>query len=167
MAPAPAEPNAPDDPELAPPLPVREQQAPPDASGDRFFDDGFVLVTRSRIVIGQQTFQLRNVASVELGSRPPNTTGFMVGGLVAFFFGVALGVGLWGVGEWQIALLTGAGGVGTAIALFITAGRLPREFFVALMTNAGQVRLLPSIDRRKLEPIVEAIGRAMESVASA
>lgn len=115
-----------------------------------FYQEGNVLVTNSRLVIGSRTFAMRNLASVEMGiieKKPSLLMGFAL----------MIGIGLLLFGSWS------AKGFGVlCLALcFLYIRSLKSTFTVRIDSNAGTIDGLGSYNRGYIEEIVEAINVAI------
>ena len=115
-----------------------------------FYQQGDILVTNTRLVIGARTFALRNLASVEMGiieKKPSLLIGFIL----------MLGLGLLIFGSWGTKVF----GLGClAIVVFYIKSMRPK-FIVRIESNAGTIDAIASQDRSYIESVVVAINEAI------
>ncbi len=117
-----------------------------------FFEEGYVTVTRSRIVIGNQTYPVANITSIRTDTVHPNLLGpFLVG-----IFGATLLIG--GISESAGASLFGAALIALSVFLWKRAGATYTIFFG---TAGGERRALESEDADYVVRVAEAIDQAL------
>jgi hypothetical protein len=118
-----------------------------------FFGQGDIQVTNARFVVGAQTFAMRNVTSVAMRRRAPNTT---AGGLLAGSGGLMALIGFnsssFIAGSIGIAMF--AGGIWWIVAM-------KDEHEVVLTTSAGEVSAYKSMDKDLIARIVKALNDSL------
>lgn len=147
--------------ELPPPPPVARRN-PPDFQGEAsFFNQGAIAVTKTRFVVGDQTFAIAGVTSVSIAEIPP---GFPLGAILCFsigglflFAGFSSTVGR----EFSLASVTFLLGA-IPIAIGVTGVRSRRSVFrVVLTTAGGEVNAYSSFDRGFVENVLRALNAAI------
>lgn len=117
-----------------------------------FFEEGYVTVTRSRIVIGNQTYPVANITSIRTDTVHPNLLGpFLVG-----IFGAILLIV--GISEGASAFLFGAGLIAVSVVLWKRAKSTYTIFFG---TAGGEQRALESEDADYVNRVARAIDQAL------
>ena len=117
-----------------------------------FFEEGSVTVTRSRIVIGNQTYPVANITSIRTDTVAPNLLGtFLLGifGVFLLLFGLSDSVG---------AFLVGAILLVVAIVRWRQAKATYTIFFG---TAGGERRALESEDADYVNRVARAIDQAL------
>lgn len=137
----------------APPADEEEEKSMP--AGERiFFQQGDVLVTNSRVVIGTNTYPMANVSSVKLGK---DLEGAATKSSIGFVAPLVLGVVLsCSAGSWVPAALGGAAGVGLWIYFMAT-----QQAVVVLGTSGGDIAALKSPDKELILKVLAAVNDAI------
>ncbi|MGH7976491.1 MAG: DUF6232 family protein [Limisphaerales bacterium] len=138
---------------VPPPLP-----APP--KEEKIYLDKVVVVTTTRVIIGETTYALRNITSVSMTFTPPRVLGLILllfVGIIIFFIGEFLSYG---------------GSSPTAVIAFVAAGiivcgtifemcRSKSTYHVCLASAAGEVHALSSKNRTYIEQVVLSLNEAI------
>ncbi len=112
-----------------------------------FYKNGSVSVTQSRFIVGDKTYAMRNISSVQIGIiTPSRTLGilFVIIGVLLAFNEAARVVGL------IIAVIAG-----------VYAYSLKDKYSVRISTNSGETDGLISEKRQYIQEIVNALNEAM------
>lgn len=117
-----------------------------------FFEEDFVTVTRSRIVIGNQTYPVANITSIRTDTVHPNLLGPFLVGIFGAFVLIA------GISEGAGAFLFGAGLIAVSVVLWKRAKATYTIFFG---TAGGERRALESEDADYVVRVAEAIDQAL------
>lgn len=111
------------------------------------YQNGSVLVTQSRYIVGSKTFAMRNISSVQIGIIPANRTlGIILiaGGILLAFAQEVRTLGI---------ILAAIGG--------IYAYAQKDKFTVRISTNSGESDSIISNNRDYIQEIVNALNNAI------
>jgi hypothetical protein len=136
-----------------------------------FFQNGDILVTNARFVVGTKTFAMRGITSVEVvegdevvEKQPGNSLAQAVGG-IGLIFSLFVGVLCCLLFDCSYWVLVGAGIVG--ILIFLAAALLStkwkRAFKIVLKTAGGEVTAYQSFDRGHISEIIRALNNSIIS----
>src|SRR5271154_3076624 len=120
-----------------------------------FFQEGEILVTNARFVVGSQTFAMRTITSVKGEMTPANYVGaillIIIGLIIALiaFLNLVIVVGIFGV------LVLAAG-------IWIASKRKP-IYAVVLTTAGGEITAHASKDWSYISQIIEALNQSIIS----
>lgn len=118
-----------------------------------FFNEGSVVITNSRAVIGGTTYAMSNITSVGMGSTPASRAL----GIIIAIFGVLVLLG--GAAAESGGVI--AFGV-VVLAVGIAAAVLPKPTYIVKLGSAsGEQRALSSKDREFIERVVNAMNGAI------
>jgi uncharacterized protein DUF6232 len=117
-----------------------------------FLSENNVTVTRSRIVIGNQTYPVANITSIRTDSKPPNLIWPFLMGVIGFFLLIA------GIVEGGTAFLIGVVLIGAAVVWWRQAKPTHTIFFG---TAGGERRALESEDGDYVQRVARAIDEAL------
>ena len=119
-----------------------------------YFQQNGITVTNSRFIVGNQTFAMRNVSSVQAvrynASKGGSITLLTIGGVMLF-------IGFSVSGFWALfgLLMIGLG--------ILWLSKLRPTFSVILATTGGEVRALQSFDMAFINAVVAALNQSMIS----
>ena len=115
-----------------------------------FYQNGDVRVTQSRFIVGDKTFALRNISSVQVGSIGPNRTLYSIVVLIGALSLLAEQARLFGAIVLIIAV----------IYIFIAKS----GYSVRITINSGETDCLFSKDKKYVETIVNALNNAIVEI---
>ena len=115
-----------------------------------FYQNGVVRVTQSRFIVGDQTFALRNISSVQVGLIGPNRT----------LYGIVVLIGALSLLAEQTRLF---GGIVLVIAV-IYIFTVKSGFSVRITIHSGETDCLLSKDKKFVEAIVNALNSAIVEI---
>jgi hypothetical protein len=121
-----------------------------------FLDEAGILVSKTRFVVGAQTFTMSSVSSVRGVEISPNRTMpilLMLIGLFMSIFGVAA---FSEVSKWVGVAMCLFGIASTFIAI-VTLRRQKPEFVVMLMTASGEMAACGNTDRDFIARVLDAL----------
>ena len=122
----------------------------------KFYDEGGVLITNARAVLGGTTYPLANITSVGIGVQSPSGAPAFVLIILGLLFFLFTGVSIQNVA----GLIVMALGVGIGIMIL----RSNRDsYYVKLGTAGGEQRALSGRDKATVEKIVAALNEAIIS----
>ncbi len=117
------------------------------------FNEGGVQVTRSRIVVGNQTYPMHSITSVHVGN-PALNRGCI--GLLTLAGVLLLIIGT--IGSLTYPLVAGLSCLGLMVFL---RWRASRTHIITLGTAAGEQQVLTSSDERYIRRVASAIDAAL------
>ncbi len=140
------------------------------ADESKFFQDGDIMVTNARFVVGTKTFAMRGITSIEaveseevvdIKSADPMRT--ILGGIFTLIGLFIIGAGFfcWLFFEFSFWVVVGAGVIG--LLMLGIAGSLnfinykKRAFKIVLKTAGGEVTAYKSFDRNHISQIIRAL----------
>lgn len=133
-------------------MPATEEQTVLEQEGIR--------VTNLRAVIGNKTYAMSNITSVEMGRKDPSGCGpgilILVGILMAVGGGVGISEKAWGSGLVWLAL-----GVLAIVGGYLTSKRAKPTYTVKVGSASGESNILGSADMDRIQRIVSAINEAI------
>ena len=130
-----------------------------------FFQNGDIVVTNARFVVGAKTFAMRGITSVEVVEteevveiQPGKALPGAIGG-VGFIICIFGGILCWLLFDFSFWVVVGAGAVGI-LMIFIAAllsTQSKRAFKIVLKTAGGEVTAYQSFDRSHISQILKAL----------
>jgi len=139
-----------------------------------FFQNGDIMVTNARFVVGAKTFAMRGITSVEVARSEEvveRESDKSLAGAIAAVIGfaallvIAGGFYCWILYEFSFWIVVGA--IIIAIVMFIVAGSLMTQskqaFKIVLKTAGGDVIAYTSFDRGYISEIAKAINDSIVS----
>ena len=112
------------------------------------FDYPPVQITRSRFIVGDITYSVRNITSVTANTLTPNRIPY----IFLAFIGLAIAI------AGGIAIVLGLGIIALAIWLF---RRAKETHCITIVTNGGEIRALVHSDARYIEAALSALNAAI------
>jgi hypothetical protein len=120
-----------------------------------FFQEGEVLVTNARFVVGPQTFAMRTITSVKGEMTPANYTG----AVLLILIGLTISL----VAFFNLAIAMGILGVFIFAAGIWIACRRKSIYAVVLTTAGGEITAHASKDWSYISQIIEALNQSIIS----
>ena len=142
-------------------------------SENTFYQDGSVLITNTRAVLGAKTYAMANITSVSMKVIPADYTISIVVGLIGLFITACAGcVSLFGFAGLDLNSSSSAGplvlgvviglfgvcGIGAGIALAFLA---KPTYAVRIGSASGEGNVLASKDRDYIQKIITAMNEAI------
>lgn len=141
----------------APPTTYVSSTSPAQSQEHIFFQQGTVTVSKTRFIVGSQTYAMRNITSVKPVTYPPSRGApiflLLVGMLTAV---VAFPRGSYGFGIFGLLLL--------GFAIFVLVRQRP-TFGVFLTTSGGEIRAIQSRNWPFIQSVVAALNESIMSHA--
>jgi len=114
-----------------------------------------IAVTDTRVRIGNITYSMANITSVAITRSPANRAP----GIVLSFLGiVVIAISLFYMDEPSIGIYLGAG---MFIVGLIIAALAKGDYYMRIGSASGESNALQSTERGSIEPVVEAIEKAI------
>lgn len=135
---------------IAPDHPSQQPSAPPLIEGGVLYSDSYVRVTKSRFIVGNQTFPIRAITSVQTVTVKPSFTAE----IILILIGLGLVVSL----HWAAVVI---GLCMNGVTIYYAA-RKKATHMVGITTAAGEQRLLSSKSQEYIASIIDALNRAIE-----
>ena len=114
-----------------------------------------ITVTDTRVRIGNTTYSMANITSVAITRSSPNRAPGIV---IAFLGIVAIALSLLYMDEPDIGMYFGAG---MFIVGLIIAALAKGDYYMKIGSASGETNALRSTERRSIDPVVEAIEKAI------
>lgn len=114
-----------------------------------------IIVTDTRVRIGNTTYSMANITSVAITRSPANRAPGIV---IAFLGIVAIALSLLYMDEPDIGMYFGAG---MFIVGLIIAALAKGDYYMKIGSASGETNALRSTERRSIDPVVEAIEKAI------
>jgi len=125
-----------------------------------FYEDGGVLITNARAILGGVTYSLSGVTSVGMGRQRGNIApglAIAIAGVIVFACG---GFGLLERGSW-LSWVWGILGLGAIIAGIYIVATAKARYTVIVGSSSGEKAALMSTDQAHIAEIVGAMNRAI------
>lgn len=117
-----------------------------------FFEEGYVTVTRSRIVIGNQTYPVANITSIRTDTVDPNLLGVFLAGILGAILLIV------GITQSATTFLLGAVLIAVSVVMWKRAKTTYTIFFG---TAGGERRALENEDADYVNRVARAIDQAL------
>lgn len=130
-----------------------------------FYRKGGVEVTAARVVIGAQTFQLRNISSVEVREEPNPRVGLIVAGVGLTALGLMMAAAA--LGSMPELLAVGAVIAAVGVALLLIGRSMDTWYVLVINSTSREFRTWRSEQRAEVAELAAALNRAMEAAGAA
>lgn len=114
-----------------------------------------ITVTDTRVRIGNTTYSMANITSVSITRSPPNRAPGIV---IAFLGIVVIAISLFYMDDPSYGIYIGAG---MFIVGLIIAALAKGDYYMRIGSASGESNALQSTERGSIEPVVEAIEKAI------